>query len=314
MRILMKAIKAIAALVLLVGGFFFLPTAGGKAAALGVSPTIVTFNNLAPGEAKEFTIKVYNSKEAPIQAVDCYSLDYARTAEGRLLDLPKEEVNPYYSLSSWITPQMSFPVSLAPYQAVDVPFRLVVPKEVEPGEKWGGIAFVTRGSNQQKEGVSFAEEIVVQVHAFVGGEPVLDLFLEAPKVEKVGGLFSGKYRYTVMVRNRGNVHYLVPEHALFLRIYGPNDRLVREIEFTPTLVLPQVEDLLPGERVFVGEVDFPVRQFASYRFVCELTPLSLVSPPTTIHIIPWWGIFFAVGLILLLLLFVMVFRKRRAKK
>ena len=295
---------------------YFFPGEQRQALAIGVSPTLISLGKLEPGEEREFVVRVFNTRDTVMHSVSCYFVDYRRGPRGELEVLPPQERHEYFSMSRWISPSISFPRSLGPHEGVDVPFRIRVPKDVEPGEKWVGISItgIVPGGIAES-GVSLNEEILVQVYGHVGGEGKAQLEIPPVEVRRIGGPFSGRYFFSASIRNTGDSHYFIPDDGCFLRVYGPGGVLVREFEYSSTMVLPWVEGLLPGERIFEGEVDLPQSKPSSYSFVLEVPPLGLSSRPTKVRVIPLWvWVVIGGGTLLLISVFLNLFLFSRVRR
>jgi hypothetical protein len=295
---------------------YFFPGEQRQALAIGVSPTLISLGKLEPGEEREFVVRVFNTRDTVMHSVSCYFVDYRRGPRGELEVLPPQERHEYFSMSRWISPSISFPRSLGPHEGVDVPFRIRVPKDVEPGEKWVGISItgIVPGGIAES-GVSLNEEILVQVYGHVGGEGKAQLEIPPVEVKRIGGPFSGRYFFSASIRNTGDSHYFIPDDGCFLRVYGPGGVLVREFEYSSTMVLPWVEGLLPGERIFEGQVDLPQSKPSSYSFVLEVPPLGLSSHPTKVRVIPLWvWVVIGGGTLFLISVFLNLFLFSRARR
>lgn len=285
--------------------------------ALGVSPPTVDVGELAPGESKDFTITIFNpnAEGTPPVEMTVKIIQYFKDETGSLVEYTEttglETQAEYYSMALWVTPLNGTSFVLPPQGQQKVEFRVTVPENVEPGEKFCGIAF--SGISPGAEGnVIFEDVVLAQIFMHVGGERFGGLKIDPPILTKTW-LCDTTIDYQVDLYNTGNTFLDIRE--LYLRFYH-HGNLVQEESLGTPLLLPKIPER-PGSdhRVITGTVKLP-EQWRGYevRVECAI-PIEAQSPTVTIGTFPLWLLIalIVVGLILIGVAFYLYRRHRRKK-
>lgn len=311
-KCLLLALTGLMCMAMVLGGALF---STDRAHALGVSPPTVDVGELAPGQSKDFEITVFNPNAEGTSPVEMTVklIHYFKDETGSLTEYTEitgmEDSAEYYSMALWVTPLSGTSFLLPPQGQQKVQFRVTVPENAEPGEKFCGIAFTGIGSGEGN--VIFEDVVLAQIFAHVG-ERFMGLKIDPPKLTK-SWLCDLSIDYQVDLYNTGNTFLDIRD--LYLRFYH-HGNLAHEVSLGTPLMLPKIPERPGSEhRVITGTVDLPA-QWRGYdvRVECGL-PVETQSAYSTIGTFPLWLliVLIVVGLIIIGVLMWLYLRRRKKR-
>ncbi|MCL4368950.1 MAG: hypothetical protein M1337_07265 [Actinobacteria bacterium] len=268
-------------------------TAPANTPSLGVSPPTVALGQVQPGQVKDFEITVFNAGPVSL-TVEVALTDFTKDANGTLTPVPAGE-HPYFAMSTWVQLLTASTFSLNPGEQEKTDLRVSIPASVEPGEKSMAVSFTT--TSQTQGNIVVSNQVLSQVFAFTGNNPVTAAAVDPPGLSK-DGTFSTSFQYEAIVRDTGNTHLLLDD--VVLRFYH-DGKMAREVTVPALLVLPEIPGQSPGFRILSGGVSLPAA-WASYDARVEIPSLGIAGDYTRISVFPlWWLLVFCIGGVLLYL-------------
>lgn len=171
---------------------------------LGINPFLVELE-LTPGQSKEQVITLSNTTSEPITFTVSINDFVPNRSSGQPVFLDsKEESNPKYSLSRWITitkqPQFTIPAN----SNTEVAFNISVPVDAEPGTHYGGLLFGQPLSDLSVSGSAVQHK---------AGAIILVKLGQSEEKVQLNKFFTQKQVYTrgpieflATLHNYGNVH------------------------------------------------------------------------------------------------------------
>lgn len=118
---------------------------------------------LNPADVYSSEVTIVNKSDL-IRVFNTYPVDATTTSDGIFTLSPKGTTN---DLGGWITLSSNI-VTLAPKQKINIPFKISVPLNAQPGDHVAGIV-VEEGLNHKQEGVNIVSRIGVRVYLNVSG-------------------------------------------------------------------------------------------------------------------------------------------------
>jgi hypothetical protein len=202
-----------------IGIIFILQT---KAQSEGITISPLTFELTAkPGEAIVSMIKVYNPSDNVI-SIKMSAEDFRATGEsGQVIAEPQEDLT--YSLKRWVKIEPT-EFTLKSKEQRFVNFTINVPKNAEPGGKYGSILATTNVS-----GVGYAVGSLILLT--VSGEIKESLILKEFSVSESPESVSFKVR----LENNGTVH-LRPQGVIVIE--NCQGKKIEDLEVPATNILP----------------------------------------------------------------------------
>jgi hypothetical protein len=183
---------------------------------LTLTPAKVELEAL-PGESIEFTMELRNNGTDPL-ALLVYPMDYSVTPDNTFIF---EEPGFYpYSSAAWIEIAEGT-IEIPPASAANVPFKLEVPADAEPGGHYAVLFFQDASEPQPGQGAELVPRVGAQILLTVPGDIVREgeigdfhidsdfLSLWAPPAGGKAGWPARNIKYHLEVENTGNVHITV---------------------------------------------------------------------------------------------------------
>ncbi|MDY6794938.1 MAG: hypothetical protein SWK76_06625 [Actinomycetota bacterium] len=205
-------VLALAAIALLMG----VPPAHAQDFDLAVTPAKVELT-VDPGQTVDFSIELLNQVDEPLP-LSVYAMDYYVESDNTFIF---EEPGYYsYSCSSWVD-IADGEVSVPANSSLDVPFKLNVSEDAEPGGHYGVIFFQDAREPEPGQGAAPSPRIgalilltipgeIVREGSIAGFEVQNDFFsLWGPPRGGEGGWPARSISYHLEVENSGNVHITV---------------------------------------------------------------------------------------------------------
>lgn len=216
---------------MLIGG---LSLFGGilRVVAAGISISPVTFELTAnPGDVLVNKIKVQNPTGSTI-AIKMEVEDFSPVGElGEVIVAPEEEIT--YSLKRWVRTEPT-EFTLGPKEQKFVNFIISIPKNAEPGGKYGSVLASTRGvAGPDITGAAIAQKVGALILLTTSGEIREELTVK----EFIVPGFSeyGPIPFTIRFENTGTVHV---RPRGFVTITDWRGKKVADIEFPQQNVIP----------------------------------------------------------------------------
>ncbi len=258
-----------------------------------------------PGGSVEDAIIVANHDDAPL-TLDIYAADGFTTSSGQL-DVATRDVVPR-EIGAWLVPAVDR-VTIAPGEAVEVPFTITVPDRATPGDHAGGI-LTTLTSPPVEDGVTVDRRLGIRIHLRVTGDVAPALTLDGLRVDYVGTphpFATGEAMISYTVRNSGNARLSAGQTVT---LSGPFGLFPLE-----AAGLTDVPELLPGESWPV-EVHLTgvVPAFVLDGTVTLTLPDGAVTASVSTVAVPWTLLILVVLLTAAIVLWLVTARRRRAAR
>lgn len=190
--------------------------------------------DLLPGATVEDGFLVTNRGAAPI-TLDVYAADGFLTADGSLDLLPRAEAST--ELGSWVALDADT-ITLAAGETVEVPFEIVVPSTVQPGDYAAGV--VASMSVESDTGVITERRLGSRMHVRIDGDIAAALSVTDMRIDYHGELnpfAAGAATVTFTLSNTGNAR-IAPNGAVDLSgLFGLG---------AASVSLSEIPELLPG--------------------------------------------------------------------
>jgi hypothetical protein len=258
-----------------------------------------------PGAVVEDAVVVTNLDTEPL-VLDLYAADGFTTPEGQLDVLPGGQ--PSTDLGTWVTLGAA-QVSLAPGEAVEVPFTLTVPADAAAGDHSGAVVTSLR-TEGGPGGVSVDRRLGVRIHTLVSGDLVAGMTVSDLAVDYAGSLVpfaAGTAVVRFTLTNTGNTRVAADQ---VVQVRGPFGLATR------TLAPTRTPELLAGASVTVEVPVDGVRGLGRLTADVALVPAAVgasgviaqpvaASAPATV--VDWPG----AAVVVALLLVIWWWRRRR---
>jgi len=294
-----KKIKFLILIIFLLGGIGWREFVFAQRTGVTISP--LSFELSAnPGDVLTNTIKVYNPTDSII-SIKMEVEDFKPIGEGgQVVVTPEEEIT--YSLKQWVkTEPVEF--TLQPKEQKFIDFIIKVPKNAEPGGKYGSILASTTGvMGEGVTGATVVQKIGSLILLTIAGEVVEDL--EIKEFIAPSFLETGPVPFFIRFENKGTVH-IRPRG--FVTISNWLGKKVADVEFPQLNVLPgsvrKVETIWQNKWLFGKYTAMLVGSYGS-------SNLPFNPPVLTFWVFPWK---IAVGIFLILMIIFAFFFKTRKR-
>lgn len=228
----MNGNKVLILVVGIVSGLIFVKgTFAHERVGISISPLIfeLTAN---PGDTLTNKLRIYNPTESTI-SLKMEVEDFRPVGEmGEVVVVPEEEI--IYSLKRWVKTEPS-EFSLKPGETKFVDFTISVPKNAEPGGKYGSILATTIGVvGEMPVGLAIGQKVGALLLLTVSGE--LKEELTVKEFSAPSFLEYGPVPFTIRFENRGTVHLRPRGFVTITNWWG---KKVADIEFPQLNVMPR---------------------------------------------------------------------------
>ena len=300
----MRELKTVLVLTLTLIGLFVGPLISAQEQKIGLTISPLTFELTAnPGDTLENKIKVSNPT-ASIMSVKMEAEDF--TASGELGQVIVEETeNITYSLKRWVkTDPVEF--TLKPDESKFVTFVINVPKNAEPGGKYGSVlASITGIEGPKVSGATIIQKVGALVLLSVSGkirEEINVKEFSAPKFSEYGPI-----NFIIRFENTGTVHVRPRGFVTITNIFG---KKVVDVEFPQQNVIPGAIRRVEAKwnRFWIWGGRYQANLVGSYG--SENTPISAV---TTFWVIPW-KVYLGIVIAFALIIYLIVRARKKIKK
>jgi hypothetical protein len=168
---------------------------------LAITPPVFELS-ANPGDTIVNTIRVDNLTEAPLP-IDTFADNFTAIGEEGQVGLSKEESA--FSLATWISISPSS-ATLAAKASKTFEFTIKVPKNAEPGGRFGSVVFSTNGKKpDQGGGVGTGQEVGSLILLTLAGEVKERASIASFKTTQ--SVFEqGPISFETRIKNQGNVH------------------------------------------------------------------------------------------------------------
>jgi len=268
---------------------------------LTISPLTFEFN-ANPGDNLENKIKVSNPTKSTI-SVKMEIEDF--TAYGELGEVRvQEQEDETYSLKKWVKTSPS-EFTLKPGEGRFITFAIGIPKNAEPGGKYGSVlATITGAVGAEESGVAIAQKVGALVLLSVSGEIKEELNIKefsAPKFSE-----RGPITFTIRFENTGTIHERPRGLVTITNIFNQE---IANVEF------PQ-QNVIPGAIRRV-EAEWNEHWLWGGRYTANLVASYGSQNITISGITTFWAFPWKIGLVILVVLALMIYfivRNRRKIK
>lgn len=298
MRLIRRAILIFSAIVALVFGLITPAFADAPLNSQGLSITPPTFNLSAnPGDVIKHTVRVDNLSSA---AIPVKAVVENFTAEGEQGSVNITTSNEPYELASWVT--VSPQVATIPAKGSQVfNYTVNVPKNAEPGGRFGAIVFQVSAGQIAGTGVSIGQEISSLVLLRIAGDAKEKASISQFSAQS-SSIEQGPVDFLLRVKNEGNVHIKPVGTITIADIFG---RKVASIPVDSKNILPTAIRQLNAT---YKEKNLFGRYTATVSLVYG-TKQQTVTATTAFFIIPWKLI--AIILVIVLIIAFLMYKARR---
>lgn len=217
---------------------------------------------LDPGGEVADMVGVVNYTEAPL-SLRVNASDATRGTDGGFDLLPVSRKSA--GVGAWARVGEE-EVTVPPRSRVDVPFRIVVPRDATPGDHAGGIVASLRTEGEAADGtVSVDRRVGTRIYVRITGTLNPSLAVGDPRASFHGSPLGlpGEIRVTYVVRNDGNLRLLGRPS---LRVSGPFGVAERQVAGE------RLAELKPGDSVEVSTVVPGVWQLGRVNVEVTVTP------------------------------------------
>ena len=273
-----------------------------KSSGVTVSP--LTFELTAnPGDAINNKIKIYNPTER-IVSIRVEAEDFVAVGEeGKVVTTSEEDEDSTYSIRKWIT-LIPDEFTLEPGQEKIVDFIIEVPKNAEPGGKYGSILAGISGSISTEgiTGAAISTKTGSLILLMVSGDYKEEL--EVSDFTAPSFLEYGPVPFEIKFQNTGSVHVRPRGFVVVTDIFG---KKVAELEFSQKNVIPDAirrnEAIWDTKFLFGKYTAVVVGNYGTGNIPFE-------SRVITFSVFPWKIMLGVVVVLLIFILFVMKTKKR----
>jgi hypothetical protein len=285
----------------------------GEKVALSISPLNFEFT-INPGETREDVVKVTNPDSEKTQTITMAVEPFRGDETGQVTVLDEEEDDPAYSLKQWVTISPKT-FTLKPRETRVVTFKTVVPKNAEPGGKYGAIVASTeRGEIGQTGAVTVQKVgslVLLTVQGFIQYNASARDFYTVNNTEDIRdrspqSLYEKSPVYFLTrLHNNGTVHIKPKGFITISNIFG---KKVADIEVPAKNVLPG------SDRAQVVEWnDAKMGRYTATMVLNYGDKNQQITATTSFTVFPWkTGVPIIVG-VLVLLWFLIARRARVAR-
>jgi len=270
----------------------------------GVTVSPLTFELTAnPGDAINNKVKIYNPTEKII-SIRVEAEDFVAVGEeGKVVTTLEEDEDSTYSIRKWIT-LIPDEFTLEPGQEKIVDFIIEVPKDAEPGGKYGTILAGISGSISTEgiTGAAISTKTGSLILLMVSGDYKEEL--EVNDFTAPSFLEYGPVPFEIKFQNTGSVHVRPRGFVVVTDIFG---KKVAEFEFSQKNVIPGAirrnEAIWDTKYLFGKYTAVVVGNYGTGRIPFE-------SRVITFSVFPWKIMLGVVVVLLIFILFVMKTKKR----
>jgi hypothetical protein len=161
--------------------------------------------DLSPGSILDDYVGVSNLGSEPLSLV-LYATDAYTTDDGGFALLPKDQ--PPTGVGAWIE-TAARDLVIQPNTRLDIPIRITVPRDAEPGDHAGGIvaSLVAAGADGQGNAVEVERRVGTRIYLNVAGEerPALEIHDVSASYDAGWNPISGTLTVRFSVTNTGNI-------------------------------------------------------------------------------------------------------------
>jgi hypothetical protein len=296
-----RILTAFALIIGLTGAVLALPAKAADGSTLGyqISPPVTTLS-LDPGTSTRQTIKVTNltDKQLTLQLDKRNFVAKGEEGEVELVD----NANPLYSLAPYFT--LSQPtVTVPPRGTSQVQYVLSIPKDAEPGGRYGSVTFNTIAEKlpNGQSGASVQQELAALIFLRINGAANEQLKIASFTTAKSFAEY-GPVNFTTRIQNLGNVHEKPTGQIVVKNMFG----------FTTAKVSMDEKNVIPGAIRKINTTLNKKYLFGTYNATLTLQngTIQTLTAKTSFTIIPYK----LLGIILLIIFFLAVILTKGRKR
>ena len=289
-----------------------LPTSAGAAsigpwgvAPAGSSTNRDVFDYIQPaGGQIHDDVAIYNLGDYPL-VFDLYPTDAYNLPNGAFA--LRGQTDPRVDVGAWTTLPVSV-VKVSPHDKALVPFTIVVPRNVTPGDHAGGIVALQRPVAAPAPGgskVITRRGVGARIYLRVPGPLHSALAVTNVNVNANTGPFGGgNALITSNIANTGNTRLNAAVHVDITNIFGGT---------TNTFATVHLNNLLPGSRVAVVTPWRNLPIIGPYHVNVSVTTIGTSGQGgATIWILPW-ALLLILGVLIAVLIVWLIRRRRRRR-
>lgn len=273
-----RILVALALSIGILGAVFMRPVTAAEGTTLGyqISPPVSSLE-LDPGTSSRQTIKVTNltDKQLTLQLDKRNFVAKGEEGEVELTD----NASPLYSLAPYFT--LSQPtVTVPPRGTSQVQYVLSVPKDAEPGGRYGSVTFNTIASKlpNGQSGASVRQELAALIFLRIKGDANEQLKIDSFTVGKSFAEY-GPVVFATRVKNLGNVHEKPTGQIVVKNMLG----------FTTAKVKVDEKNVIPGAIRKLNSTLNKKYLFGTYKATLTLQngTIQTLTAKTSFTVIPY---------------------------
>lgn len=268
-----------------------------------ISP--VTFElNANPGEIITNIIKVTNVGSEPVNYV-MSTEPFIGNETGQATVIPgDQDPNPELALKDWVTTSPS-KFTLAPKAQQLVTVTINIPKDAEPGGRYGTILAGTDHSKNAIDGTGAKVGQKVGTLVLLRVQGVINYLAYVKSFEASQKLYEqAPVTFSTRIHNESTVH-IKPKG--FITLANFFDKKVAEIPFDERNVLPASDRLLP---TVTGDTKLPIGRYSATLALVYGDKNEILTATTSFIIFPWkTGV--PIIIVSLLVLWFLIARRQR---
>jgi len=267
--------------------------------AISISPLVFDLS-ANPGDILKNNLRLFNPGSQPIQTKITVEDFVLKGEEGEVQILePESETERTYSLAHWVKVEPE-EIILEPRQEKFINFTIEVPKNAEPGGKYGSLIVNISGGETAGTGAKVLQKVASLLLLSISGEVQEKLIVKefkGPEFQEYGPI-----NFSLRLENRGTVH-LRPRGLIAITNWR-NHKVA-------DLVIPQ-QAVMPGAKRIIN-ITWPKKNLFGYFTATVVGSYGKANQPFTASWTFWvwpWKISLLI-LIIVILLLILIIRGRK---
>lgn len=210
----------LAAVCVAVGFLFPFTSSAQEALSLAISPTLIELGS-APGEAWQSTVRIINSNDYDLTVYGSVVNfePVGESGQGRFISIAESSASGA-TLAEWITlPEGE--ITIAAQSTGEIPFRVLVPDEAEPGGHFAALLVGTQppASEGSVVGLRTSQMVTSLFFLNVDGDIIEDGLIRSFTTSDSFGQIPD-VSFTLRFENRGNVHLQPQGEVIIYNMWG----------------------------------------------------------------------------------------------
>lgn len=257
----------------------------------------------SPGDKITKTMRVFNGSETDTQTYTLSLLPFKGTETGQAFITETED--PAYSLKNWVAFSVN-EFTLKPKEAREFNFTLSIPKDAEPGGRYGSVVVSTTVKKLNPEegtGASTVQKVGSLILLTIPGNITYRAYIKDFLTDK-SWYPKVPVGFKLRIRNESTVHI---QPTGIIEITNMFHRKVGVVDVPSRIILPSSDRFL--EMSFDGRIRLPgiYTAMAGLNYG-EGSGAGTMTKTISFIFLPWWFIIAAIAFILLVII---IIKKRR---